>query len=320
MKEIRNTFWTRLPAVIGFTFIACFLWGSAFPCIKIGYRLFGIPAGDSASQLLFAGIRFFLAGLMVIGVASFQKKKFAAPSAAGIPKVLILALLQTAGQYFFFYIGLAHASGVSSSIIEGANTFFCILVAAFVFRSERINIRKMLGCAVGFLGVVLIQLPDGGMDIHFSLVGEGFVLFSTVLAAFSSSYIKKVGQREDPMVMSGWQFFAGGLMLAAGGFFAGGRISPAAAGEQQAAAILLLFYMAFISATAYTIWSMLLKYNPVSRISVFSFINPMFGVLLSALLLGEGGRAFSLTGILALILVCLGIVIVNMGQNQKTPE
>nr|WP_081794617.1 DMT family transporter [[Eubacterium] cellulosolvens] len=309
--DTKNRFWTKLPAVIGFTFIACFLWGSAFPCIKIGYRLFGIPAGDSASQMVFAGTRFFIAGLMVIAIASLQKKKFAVPSVPGIPKVLILALLQTAGQYFFFYIGLAHASGVSSSIIEGANTFFCILVAAFIFRSEKINLRKMLGCAVGFLGVVLIQLPGGSVEMHFSLIGEGFVLFSTVLAAFSSSYIKKVGQQEDPMLMSGWQFFAGGLMLAAGGLFAGGRINFAAAGEKQAAAVLLLIYMAFISATAYTIWSMLLKYNPVSRISVFSFINPVIGVLLSALLLGEGGRAFTLTGIAALALVSLGIVIVN---------
>jgi drug/metabolite transporter (DMT)-like permease len=119
------------------------------------------------------------------------------------------------------------------------------------------------------------------------------------------------------MVMSGWQFLTGGVMLAAGGLAAGGRIHPAAG--RPAAGILLLFYMAFISATAYTIWSMLLKYNPVSRISVFSFINPVIGVLLSALLLGEGGRAFTLTGVAALVLVCLGIVIVNLekGNNDR---
>ena len=42
------------PGLILGCLVCCALWGSAFPCIKIGYGLFGIPAHDSASQLLFA--------------------------------------------------------------------------------------------------------------------------------------------------------------------------------------------------------------------------------------------------------------------------
>ena len=95
------------------------------------------------------------------------------------------------------------------------------------------------------------------------------------------------------------------MVLAAGGFLAGGRL------EIRTSGILLLLYMAFISAAAYTIWSMLLAANPVSRIAVFGFFNPVIGVLLSAMLLGEANQAFSLRGLLALFLVCLGIVVVN---------
>ena len=105
--------------------------------------------------------------------------------------------------------------------------------------------------------------------------------------------------------MSGYQFLFGGVVLAAGGFFAGGRLRVHPAG------ILLLLYMAFISAAAYTIWSMLLAANPVSRIAVFGFFNPVIGVLLSAVLLGESNQAFSLRGLLALVLVSVGIVVVN---------
>lgn len=79
-----------------------------------------------------------------------------------------------------------------------------------------------------------------------------------------------------------------------------------------------LVYMGFISAGAYTIWGILLKYNPVSRISIFGFMNPVFGVLLSALLLGEGNEALSGYGVASLILVILGIVIVNANIEKHS--
>jgi drug/metabolite transporter (DMT)-like permease len=77
-----------------------------------------------------------------------------------------------------------------------------------------------------------------------------------------------------------------------------------------------LLYMGFISAGAYTLWSILLKYNPVSRISILGFLNPVMSVFLSALILGENQEAFSLKGLLALALVSLGIIIVNVGEQE----
>ena len=84
-----------------------------------------------------------------------------------------------------------------------------------------------------------------------------------------------------------------------------------------ASAAALLIYMAMISAVAYSLWGMLLKYNPVSKVTVFGFMNPVFGVMLSALLLKEKGQAFSLTGLTSLILVCIGIYIVNRENPLK---
>ena len=84
----------------------------------------------------------------------------------------------------------------------------------------------------------------------------------------------------------------------------------------ETACVPLLLYMAFISAVAYSLWAVLLKYNPVSRVTVFGFMNPVFGVILSALLLNENGQAFSLRGLTSLILVCVGIYIVNRSGEQ----
>ena len=77
------------------------------------------------------------------------------------------------------------------------------------------------------------------------------------------------------------------------------------------ASVLLLIYMALIAAVAYSLWGILLKHNPVSRISIFGFMNPVIGVLLSAVLLNEKNQAFSIYGLISLVLVCVGIYIVN---------
>ena len=46
--------------------VCTFLWGSASPCIKLGYALFKIPSSETWTQVLFAGTRFVLAGVLTI--------------------------------------------------------------------------------------------------------------------------------------------------------------------------------------------------------------------------------------------------------------
>ena len=117
------------------------------------------------------------------------------------------------------------------------------------------------------------------------------------------------------MVLSGYQFFCGGMVLTAVGLLGGGRVNLAGV---SAGGWALLLYMGFISAAAYTLWGILLKYNPVGRVAVFGFMNPMFSFLLSALLLGEGSQAFGWTGLSALALVCAGILIVNLTTKKQS--
>lgn len=320
---MRKNFWARTPVLVLMALIATFLWGSAFPCIKIGYALFGIESADTASQIVFAGTRFTIAGIMVIFIACLMQHKFAAPKKGSWRLILILAMFQTIGQYFFFYIGLAHASGVSSSLIEATNTFITILLAVFIFHTESMTAAKVIGCIIGFAGVALIEMPLPGQAagaFGFSLLGEGFVLISTVAGALAACFIKVSSQKEEPMILSGYQFLIGGLVLASCGYAAGGRLhfGGADGSSNPALGVVLLLYMAFISACAYTLWSMLLKYNPVSRVAVFGFVNPVVGVMLSALLLNESNQAFSLAGLMALLLVSVGIIIVNRPQKRQT--
>ncbi len=301
----KNTL-TKLPVVLLLALLCCFLWGSAFPSVKIGYQLFQIASDDTASQILFAGCRFTLAGFLVILIGSLTSRKVLLPTGSSLLPIVVLAFFQTILQYFFFYVGLAHASGVNSSIITAAGTFFTLLIAAFLFRYETLNLRKLLGCLIGFAGVVLITTAGSTASGGFSLTGEGFVLISTASSSMAACLIKGYGKKDSPLLLCGYQFMLGGLVLIAGGLIGGGSLTIT-----SPFCLPLLFYMACISAVAYTVWSILLKHNPVSRICVFSFTNPVIGVILSALLLGEQNQAFSIYGVLALVLVSIGIIIVN---------
>lgn len=295
--------------VILLAMVCCFLWGSAFPCIKIGYKLFAIESGDAVSQILFAGSRFTLAGVMVIAAFSVARKRFVKPGS--LKKILTLSLFQTIGQYVPFYIGLAHTTGVKSSIINGTAVFLTILVSCLIFHQEKLTNKKIFGSLLGFMGVVLINMSGASIDLNMKFFGEGFILISTLSSAFSSAFIKKFSKTADVVMLSGYQFFFGGVIMIFFGIAMGGRLS-----DISANAILLLLYMAFISAAAYTIWSILLKYNDVSKVSVYKFMNPVFGVALSYLLV-SGEKFTGEKTVIALILVCAGIYVVNMKDKSS---
>ena len=299
------------PVVVLFgALICCALWGSAFPCIKIGYKMMHIASSDTASQILYAGCRFTLAGILAVFLGSLTQRQFLLPTKASLPHILELSLLQTILQYLFFYIGLAHTTGVKASIIEAVSTFVAIFVAGFLFHQEKVTARKMLGCLVGFAGVVLVNVAGNGMDLLFTVNGDGAILLSTVAYAFSSVFMKRFSVQDNPVMLSGYQFILGGIVMAVCGFFMGGHLSGF-----TLPAFAMLFYLGVISAVAYSLWGLLLKYNPISKVAVFGFMNPVIGVLLSAVLLNEKD-SLGFSSIAALLLVCTGIYIVNKAPKE----
>lgn len=304
MKD--KNFLERTFVVCLLAMLCCFLWGSAFPCIKIGYQMFQISSDQTMSQILFAGVRFTLAGILVILFGSILSRKILLPKRSSCKNILIICLFQTVIQYLFFYIGMAHTSGVKASIVEASNVFLAILVANLIFHQEKLTFSKMLGCVIGFAGVILINLTGSGLEGGMTMTGEGFILLSAAAYAVSSVLIKRFSVYENPVVISGYQFMIGGLIMIVVGLAGGGSLHPT-----SPASALMMLYMALISAVAYTIWGILLKYNPVSRVAVFGFMNPVFGVVLSALLLKEGSQIPLFQCVASLVLVCLGIYIVN---------
>ena len=285
--------------------LCCLLWGSAYPSIKIGYVLFHIPNGNIPSELVFAGYRFILAGIIVLFVAQMSGRKIFSITKANIKQLFILGVLQTLLEYVFFYIGLANTTGAKGSIMNATGTFFSVIIAHFIYKDDRLHFRKILGCLLGFLGVMIINFNSSLLNFSFNFVGDGFLIIAALFFSIGSIYSKKLSKSMDVMVITGYNLFIGGALLAALGLSFGGNISHFTLESTS-----LLIYMALLSAGAFTLWTQLLKFNKVSLVSIFYFLIPVFGVILSGIFLSE--NIFEVRYAFALILVSLGILAVNL--------
>lgn len=294
---------TNKKLVVLFATICCFLWGSAYPVVKIGYKLFNIKSNDVPSEFVFAGYRFALAGIMVIIISIILHKDMKIFNGKNIIQIIILGLTQTSLQYVFFYIGLGNTTGTKGSIMNSTGTFFSIILAHFIYKNDKLNLNKVLGCILGFIGVIVANFNTDMLNFSFSFIGEGFIMAAAFVLSASSIYGKRITQKLDSMIVTGYQLFLGGVFLASLGLLKGGSLTGF-----YVQSVSLLIYLALLSAIAFSLWTALLKYNKVGIISIFNFLVPIFGVLLSGVFLKENILQFK--NLIALILVCLGIVLV----------
>ena len=243
--------------VIPAALLCCALWGSATPFIKTGYALV-IPEGGVPSTILFAGLRFFLAGIITVIIYSVARRRFLFPKRENLHRVAIVSAFQTVIQYIFFYIGLANTTGVKGTILSGSSTFFAILVSCLIFRQERLSLKKIIACLIGFAGIVSINLTGLSFDMNF--FGDAFVLFSGVSLAFSSVLAKKFSAYEDPVILSGYQFILGGAVMIAIGLSFGGSLTL-----NSAAGVGVLIYTKHL-----IIISFCLSHNLFAFLSIFN--------------------------------------------------
>ncbi|NIF76877.1 DMT family transporter [Paraburkholderia sp. Cy-641] len=304
-------FFTQPKVLVILATVCCLLWGSSYPAIKIGYSLLGITQGDIPSKLVFAGYRFVLAGLFLLILAALSKKSLFNLTRRNAGQLMLLGVTQTAIQYVFFYIGLAYTTGVRGSILNSTTTFFSVLLAHFIYKNDKISPRKAVGCLLGFVGVMVVNFSDSSFEFAFTLLGEGFIVIAAFVLSAASIYGKRISQGMDVMVMTGYQLGFGGVVLVVAGYATGGTLSGFTV---ESAA--LLGYLALLSSVAFSLWSLLLKYNQVGRVTVFNFLVPVFGTALSAICLNE--NIMELKNLLALVLVCSGIWLVTRAPQVRS--
>lgn len=293
---------------IGIAIFCNLLWGTAFPTIKVGYELFSI--GDSvSSKILFAGIRFFFSGLLLVAYHVATTKRLPTIKKQNYHWVLILALVQTTAQYFFAYIGVANTTGAAATIFSSVSACYAVVLAHFFFTNDKLNTQKVVGSVVCVFGIFISTLGQG--SIRFSLNGEGMLLVSQLCFAIGSVFNKKITQSDGPLAVTSYNLTLGGLVLIVIGLGGGGKLAVV-----TLPGLLVLGYLALLSALAFTLWSQVLKFHPVGKVSVFTFIVPIAGTLFSALVLGEDIMHIKYP--ISLVLVTLGIYIIHLRRKGNT--
>ena len=158
------------------------LWGSAFPFIKLGYRLFAIDSADTASILCFAGVRFMMgAALVWLAGLALNRRPLPMPHGKTLASACGLGLWQTAAQYFFYYSAVALLTGAMGGILNSTQSFMGVILAHFLYgKADRMTPRKALGCALGFCGVLIATLGNHGSG---SAKGMAFMLIASAISA-----------------------------------------------------------------------------------------------------------------------------------------
>ena len=285
------------------------LWGSAFPFIKMGYRLFAIDSANTASIFCFAGVRFMLGSFLVLlGSVLLQNRLPKLPRGKVAAECCALGLWQTTTQYAFYYIAVAMLTGAFGGILNSTQSFLGVIFAHFLYgNADRMTPAKTLGCALGFAGVLIGTLGNHGSG---SSWGIFCMLLATVIFTLSGPWNKAVTKKADSFAVCFINLFVGGAALFVLGTALGGHL-----GSVNPLGILVLLYLAFICGAGYVLWALLMKNNPVSRIAIFGFVNLVVNVLLSAVLNGE--PLFRWQYLAALVFVCVGIWLVNKAPAQK---
>lgn len=292
--------------VVTFALTAAIAWGWAFPLIKLGFGAFAITPDMTGSKMLFAGIRFAAAGIIVLAVARASGRPFGIKSTSDWRFILAFTMMNTTLHYFFFYIGMSHSQGSRAAILNSLSTFLVVLGACACFKSDRLTSRKLMGCAVGFCGIMTLNL--GGADSgRFTLLGDGMIILNAICGATANLMTRPLSRKIDVFVGTGYSLSLGGLLLILLGLALGGTLP-----QVNLLGVVCLVLLIAISAIGFTLYNKLLSLNPVGKVAIYNSMIPVVGAVTSCLCLGE---TFHQKYIFAAGLAATGIYLINKGKN-----
>lgn len=305
-QDNKNTSIFQRPFwVVAFALTAAIAWGWAYPLIKLGFAEFGITQVMTGSKMLFAGVRFILAGLIVLAIAAATRRRFEVAGAGGWLYVLLFALLNTGLHYYFFYVGLSYSDGARAAILNSLGTFLLVLLACMFFKSDRLTSSKIIGCALGFAGIMALNIGSGAGG-GFTFMGDGMIILNTFCAALAGLMTRGLGKRVDVFVGTGYSLALGGVMLVVPGIVMDGTLP-----NINAVGVVILMLLVCISALGFTLYNKLLTCNPVGKVAIFNSLIPVVGAVTSCMCLGE---PFYWKYMVAAALATAGIYIINKGK------
>ncbi len=286
--------------------LACVLWGSAFAGAKIGFRY--------ADPIFLSGLRFTLAGLLLVPVMLVMKADF-----RGALKhwrfMLLFAFVQTFLQYGLFFMGLNKVPGAISSIIIGAGPLFVAIMAHLVLQNDRMTGRKTAAIILGLSGIAFISLAKGGVGAGNPsfYAGVGLLVLSNIIGSFTNiMVVQKKEYNISPVVLTSFANFTGGIMLLVTAFV----VEKPQIGVYPVEFYGALLWLAFISAASFSLWYGELQ-RPgvkVSELNMWKFIIPVTGSILSWLLVA--GEKPDLPTVIGIVVISLALWLQQIPQGK----
>ncbi len=289
--------------------IACWLWSTAFVGVKIGLTYH--------TPLQFAGVRFFISGILIF-LYFGKPARYFAELKANIKFILKLSLIQTFIQYSLFYSGINLLPSSLAAMIIGSQPMFIALVAHFSFHNDKMTPLKTGSILIGVAGIAVITLGRSGVEMKGTLewLGIALLLVNNLVAGYSNVLVSKHSQGISPAVISSTSLMIGGILLSLVSVPVEGiHLGPFPPKYWYA-----LAWLSFLSAAAFTIWNSLLK-RPgvkVSLLNVWKFLIPVSGAALSWLIMeNEKPDAVSLTG---MAIIALSLLSLNYANRRAIKE
>lgn len=305
IMENKNIFQKKAYVVL-FALIAMFAWGCAYPFIKLGMKEWNIANDDAGGKMLFAGVRFTAAGVFTLGIAKWKGQALAVKEKNSVALLFLFGLINTALHYYFFYSGLANCEGGKASIINALSPFLLIILATVIFK-EKVTRNKVIGCVFGFLGIFIVNY--GTNMSGFSLNGEGMIILNCICSAFGGVLTRIVTKRVPPITATGYSLSLGGLMLVGTGILTGGRLTKVTLNG-----VLFLLGLITISMVGFILYNQLICYNEISEIAIFNALIPVFGTMMSCIMLKED---FGINHLLGLLCTSLGIFVIHYRKKIR---
>ena len=286
-------------------------WSLAYPLIKIGYREFQIDSDDLGGKILFAGIRFFFAGVLVWGFCCLKRPKKESQQKNSFEWLLHLAVVNTTLHYMFAYIGLGYNTSARSTILDSMGGFFLIILSTMIFSDDKMSASKVVGCVLGIVGILAINIQPG-VDFfeNITFMGDGMILLNACCARFGGVITRVVSKKMHMMQATGQSMMLGGALLLAIGFVVGTKSSW----HFSAKGILVLIALILISALCFAVYNELIAHHPISKIAIYNALIPVLGVIFAALLLKE---QLKWQYFIAVVMVACGIYLVNRGKDKQ---
>lgn len=272
-------------------------------CILWGFNAVAIKVSNAGIDPIFAaGIRSVIAtlGLMfwmkVKGVRLFPGKLI-----DGLAVGVLFGV-----EFGLLYSSLRYTTVSSAWILLYSTPFFHALGAHYFLKGDRLSIGKSLGLLLAFSGIILLLSKHLGLPSHKEFFGDLLAILSAIFWALTTIYIKRrlVGEVSHHHTLFYQTIFSIPILFLLSAMFGEEPVR-----QLSPLVILSVAYQGVIIAfISYLLWFFLVHSYPVSQLSAFTFLTPVFATVFGVIFLNE---LLSLRLVLSLILVSIGIYAVN---------